>query len=120
MRVALEKLPGVDSARVSLNDGYAEIAFAPGNTLTVTQLREAIRKNGFTPRDARATVRGRIVAGDGGGLILEAPGAGRFALGAERGALERVRPLAAEGGVTALEGTVPENEPGTLRLDRLP
>ena len=52
MRVAVRKLDGVRSVTVSLNDGYADILLASQNTVTVERIREAIRRNGFTPREA--------------------------------------------------------------------
>lgn len=60
VRVAVEKIPGVDSARVSLNEGYADIHLAPENTVTVERIRETIRNNGFTPKETRIRVTGVV------------------------------------------------------------
>lgn len=57
----LSKLHGVTSVRVSLNDGKAVIALVSDSHTTLAQIREVIRHNGFTPKDARATLVGRVV-----------------------------------------------------------
>lgn len=57
VRVTLEKLPGVESAVVSLNDGRVSLSLSGGNTVTMAQIRQAVERNGFTPKQAfvRAT-----------------------------------------------------------------
>lgn len=57
----LNKLPGATSVRVSLNEGKAVIAFSANSSTTLAQIREVVRHNGFTPKEARATVVGRVV-----------------------------------------------------------
>jgi copper chaperone CopZ len=78
----LSKLPGVTAVRVSLNEGKAVAEFAPDSTTTLAQIREVIRHNGFTPKDARVTLVGRLVregdrwwidAGAGARWLLDAP-----------------------------------------------
>lgn len=72
MRVTLEKMDGVESAEVSLNEGLARIRLRPGNRVRLEQIREAVRRNGFTPRDATVTVRARVVVvGDSVALRVE-------------------------------------------------
>jgi len=61
VRVTLEKIDGVESADVSLNDGLARIRLRVGNRIRLEQIREAVRRNGFTPRDAAVSVRARVV-----------------------------------------------------------
>ena len=60
----MEKLPGVESAAVKLNEGRAVLALRPENTLTLGQIRESVRRNGFTPREARVTATAEIVSGN--------------------------------------------------------
>lgn len=63
MRVTLEKLDGVDSAAVSLNEGRARILLRPGNALTLTRIRESVQRNGFTPQQAVITARADVTIG---------------------------------------------------------
>lgn len=61
MRVAVRKLEGVESVDVSLERGAATIALRPGNRITLPQLRQIIRNNGFTAKDATVTVIGTVI-----------------------------------------------------------
>ncbi len=65
MRVALLKLPGVESAVVSLEKAEADIRLKPDNRLTLPQLREVLKKNGYPTRDAQIEARGQLVESSG-------------------------------------------------------
>ena len=110
MRVAVQKLGGVQSVEVSLNNGLAEIRLAPANRVSITQLRQIIRSKGFTPKDAEVVVSGTIIEHEGAPALaldgttpafrlLDAPSA--------QGAVSRVRSEAA-GRRTVVRGRVPE------------
>lgn len=58
-------MEGIDSVKVSLNQGQAAIRLSPDNTSTIAQIRQKIRDNGFNPKDAKATVEGTISLEDG-------------------------------------------------------
>lgn len=59
---ALRALPGVEEVTVSLNEGYAEAELMPDSLTTLAQIREAIRNNGFTPKQAVLRIEGRYVS----------------------------------------------------------
>lgn len=84
MRVAVEKIEGVEDARVSLNEGRVTATLAPDNSVTVAQIRAAIRHQGFSPREADIEVFGTIEEGgavEAGSRVLFVPGSGvRYAL----------------------------------------
>ncbi len=61
MRVAVLKLPGVESADVSITKASADIRLKADNRITIPELREIIRKNGYPTRDAQIVARGTIV-----------------------------------------------------------
>ena len=65
MSVALKKVNGVQDVKVSLNEGSAVIKLKDGNKVDVEQIREIIRKNGFTPKGAEVKVAGKVVERDG-------------------------------------------------------
>ena len=65
MRVSLKAVAGVDVVDVSLEKGLASVRMKPGNKATLAQLQKAITKNGFTMKQAKATVAGGIVSENG-------------------------------------------------------
>ena len=79
MRVAVQKIDGVESADVSLQFKTADIKLRPGNRVTLSRLRTAIKDSGFTAREATVTVVGRIVE-RGGKPALDATGLGTVLL----------------------------------------
>lgn len=110
MRVAVRKLEGVESVKVSLNDGLAEIRLAPGNRVTVDQLREIIRSKGFTPKDAQVVVSGVIIEHEGAPTLTFDGGTPAFHLvdsPTSPGAVSRLRSEARERR-TVIRGRVPE------------
>jgi copper chaperone CopZ len=65
VRVAVQKLDGVESADVSLAKASADIRLKPGNRVTLAQLRQIIRKNGYPTKDAQVEALGKIVDRNG-------------------------------------------------------
>ena len=108
VRVAVEKLDGVDNAEVSLNDGRVRVRFAPGNTVTIAELRRTIRHHGFTPREAKLTLSARIEI-QAGALVAIVPGSGvTYAVTADGEVHRRLSNSA--GGTVILEGEVAIDE----------
>jgi hypothetical protein len=54
----MQKVPGVDAARVSLNEGLTVLDLRAGNAVTLEQLRAVLKRNGFVSKEARVTARG--------------------------------------------------------------
>ena len=65
MRVSLKSVAGVESVEVSLEKGLAAVKMKPGNTATLKQLQDAITKNGFTMKQSKAVIAGRVLVSDG-------------------------------------------------------
>lgn len=61
MRVAVRKLDGVESVDVSLERASVTIGLRPGNRITLPQLRQIIRNNGFSAKDATVTAIGTVI-----------------------------------------------------------
>ena len=74
MSVALQKIDGVDTVKVTLNDGKATVTLKPLNKITLAQVRGVIEKNGFTPKTAVVIAETDIIAGPGGQLQLRVSG----------------------------------------------
>jgi hypothetical protein len=58
VRVAMQKVNGVDTARVSLKEGLTILELKPNNAVTLSQLRTVIRNNGFVSKDAQIVAKG--------------------------------------------------------------
>lgn len=85
MRVALEKVDGIESVRVTLKRGVAHITLEQGNTVTLAGLRRIVKDAGYQSRDAVVTVRGTVRARENR-LLLEVSGTSElFDLVADRG-----------------------------------
>jgi copper chaperone CopZ len=74
--VALRKIPGVESVETSLNQGKAFVRLKPGNSVRFDDLIQRIHDNGFTPKEAKVTVRGELLS-VGGKLRLRVLGIGQ-------------------------------------------
>ena len=55
------KMAGIESAEVSLTTAMADIRLKPENRITMAQLRDVLKKNGYPTRDAQIEARGKIV-----------------------------------------------------------
>jgi hypothetical protein len=58
----MKKLPAVTTVRVSLKDGLTILDLKPGNAVTLAQLRQVIKNNGFVSKDASVVARGTLSA----------------------------------------------------------
>jgi copper chaperone CopZ len=58
VRVAIQKVDGVQNVRVSLNDGLTILDLKPGNGVTLANLRQIIKNNGFVSKEASVLARG--------------------------------------------------------------
>ena len=114
MRVALEKVKGIESVSVTLKRGVAHIALEKGNTVTVEQLRRIVKDAGYSSRDAAVTVIGTVRA-DRTGLTLSVAGTREvFDLGVEKGR----SPAEIERGVdgmVSVTGVIPAPDPKASR-----
>ena len=64
MEIGLRKIRGVE--KVAVDPAYGvDFTLAPGNRVSLEQLRDAIKGIGFRPGDAKVVVRGTPVTGDG-------------------------------------------------------
>ena len=123
MRVAVQKLAGVESVNVSLERASAEIQLRPGNSITLEQLRRIIKNNGFAAKEATVTVVGKLIE-RGGQPALDVTGTNTVLLivaDPKQPALfkqveERLRATSA--GVTQLTGVVEShaNAPDSIEV----
>lgn len=113
MRVAVRKLEGVESVEVSLERGQASIRLRPGNRVTLQHLRQLVKNNGFSSREATVTVFGELLQ-DGADIVLSVAGLNVVLTvapdAARPAAYQRLRDRLAGGSQRAvtLDGIVPE------------
>lgn len=110
VRVAIRSVSGVDSARVSLEQGLATVWLRPDNHVRIAQIRDAIRSNGFSPKDGEVTVRGRLSGSEGAPIIVVEGSDEVLLLGDDPGAAGKLADLVrlAAGTVVTIRGRVPE------------
>jgi hypothetical protein len=56
----MRKVDGVESVEVSLERAAATINLRPGNRITLAQLRQIIKNNGFSAKEATVSVVGTL------------------------------------------------------------
>ena len=61
----MQKLDGVQTVKVSLNDGLTILDLKPDNTLTLAKLRQVIKNNGFVSKEAQIIARGSTAVAEG-------------------------------------------------------
>ena len=107
MSVAIKKIPGVESVGVSLNKGTATIQLKPGNSVSLEQIVERVKNNGFTPKEAEVTALGEVLY-TGGKLQLRIAGQ-NYEI--ETQAVEKSEELKTRAGETLLvEGVIPPSK----------
>ena len=70
MRVAVRKIPGVESVEVSLEQAVTKVRLKPGNVVTLSQLRKIVKSGGFSSGAADVDVVGTLVAREGTPTLL--------------------------------------------------
>ena len=118
----MQKVPGVVSVRVSLNEGLTVLDLKPGNDVTLTNLRQVIRNNGFVTKEAQVVAVGAVSTA-GGAVVFEVSGSReRFALQSGSGQrLQRyddlrARSTAGPSGPVALTGSVDITDPKSMKM----
>jgi copper chaperone CopZ len=96
----LKKIKGVESASFRTKDSAAVLELKPGNTVTLGEIRDAVKRMGYTPAGAKVTVRGEARK-DGSKWILRVAGLdAEYPLDVSAG--QEIR----EGAVTIIEGSL--------------
>lgn len=57
----LNKMDGFQNVRVSLNDGKAYLELSKNNSLSLSQIQEEVKKNGFSAKKAEVVVEGTLI-----------------------------------------------------------
>lgn len=118
----MQRVPGVVSVRVSLNAGLTVLDLKPGNDVTLANLRQVIRNNGFVTKEAQVVAVG-AVSTVGAAVAFDVSGSReRFTLQSGSGQqLQRyddlhARSKAGPSGPLALTGSVDITDPKSMKM----
>ncbi len=75
VRVAVQKVEGVESVELSLERAQADIRLQQGNHVPLDRFRQIVKGNGFEPKEATVTASGTIRE-TGGKMSFEVAGVG--------------------------------------------
>ena len=71
----MQKVDGVEKVRVSLQDGLTVLDLKPNNSVTIAQLRQIIKNNGFVSKEIQIAAAGEPSVIEGKpGLIVAGTG----------------------------------------------
>jgi copper chaperone CopZ len=100
----LKKIKGVEAASFRTQDSVAVLELKPGNSVQLQDIRDRVKGMGYTPKDAKVTVRGQARM-DGGKWTLRVVGAETdypLDLSAGEGLAGQLGPE----GITVIEGSI--------------
>ena len=60
----LDIMDGIEKVRVSLNDGKAYLGLTASNNLSLKQIQEEVKQNGFSAKNAEVVLEGQLVKED--------------------------------------------------------
>ena len=109
----LKGLSGVEDVTVSLNDGYAEVLLSENSEATLADIRQVIRQNGFSPKDADVRVSGTVVQSNEGQLLLRT-GVETFVLNAQQETV--LAQLSEKDSAVTVTGSVPTGDGQQLSI----
>ena len=122
----MRKVDGVESVDVSLERASAAINLRPGNRITLAQLRQIIKNNGFSAKEATVTVVGTLterggkpaltITGTDAVWLLTSGNTAAYADAAQRVKAQEASPVQATGNVAV---PVNPNQPEELALQSL-
>ena len=112
----LKKIKGVETASFRTADGVAVVELKPGNTVPLEEIRDAVKRIGYTPKEARVTVRGQASLEGGKWLFRVAGGAIEYALDVSAGQeiADQVRQCA--GGMAIVDGSIGAERGAPLKV----
>jgi copper chaperone CopZ len=109
-----KKMKAVETATFRMEDSVVILQLKPGNTLPLEDVRDAVKRIGYTPKEAKVTVRGEARR-EGEKWLFRVTGSGAdYPLEVSEGVVEQVRRGA--GGVTIVEGSIAADRGAPLKV----
>src|SRR6185503_20239366 len=81
----LKKIKGVETASFRMEDSVAVVHLKPGNSTPLEEVRDAMKRVGYTPKEAKVTVRGEARMESEKWIFRVAGGAAEYALDVSAG-----------------------------------
>jgi copper chaperone CopZ len=111
----LMKIKGVESASFRMQDAVAIVDLKPANRVPLDDVRDALKRIGYTPTKAKVTVRGQARQEGGKWLFRVAGGAAEYEL--DPAGKDVAGQLAAgAGGILILEGSIAAGRGAALKV----
>ncbi len=105
----LKKMDGLQNVKVSLNDGKAYLELSENNSLSLKQIQEEVKKNGFSAKKAEVVIEGKLI-NKKGDFVLETASETYSIVNSASGDLNsKLKP-----GSVKLKGIVEDEEDGNL------
>jgi cation transport ATPase len=109
-----KKMKAVETATFRMEDSVVVLQLKPGNTLPLEDVRDAVKRIGYTPKEAKVTVRGEARREGEKWLFRVAGSAAEYPLDVAEGVVEQVRRSA--GGMAILEGLIAADRGAPLKV----
>jgi copper chaperone CopZ len=111
----LKKIKGVETANFRMADAVAILELKAGNVTPLDEIRDAVKRIGYTPGVAKVRVRGEARMESGKWLFRVAGGGAEYALDVAGEAIgQQVRQSA--GGVAVVEGSIAGERGAPLKV----
>jgi len=109
-----KKMKAVETATFRMEDSMVVLQLKPGNTLPLEDVRDAVKRIGYTPKEAKVTVRGEARR-EGGKWLFRVAGSGaEYQLDVSEGIVEQVRRSA--GAMAMIEGSIAADRGAPLKV----
>lgn len=105
----LKKMDGIEKVRVSLNDGKAYLDLTANNSLSLKQIQEEVKQNGFSARNAEVVLEGQLIKEDNALKIRVKNEEYYLTLNTEQSLVNSLQP-----GKVKVRGIVQDEEDGKL------
>ncbi len=115
----LKKIKGVETATFRIAGAVAVLEMKPGNTVPLEEIRDAMKRIGYTPKEAKIKVRGEAGMEDGKWVLHVGPALYPLDISSgqassEQAIADQVRQCA--GGTAVFEGTIAAERGAPLKV----
>jgi cation transport ATPase len=112
----LKKIKGVEAASFRTEDAVAVLDLKPGNRVALDEIRDAVKRIGYTPKEAKVTVRGQARMEAGKWLFRVAGSDAEYSLNGSAGAIADQLRQSAGGAAIVVEGSIAPERAAPIRV----